>query len=129
MSRGTVVVQIGRSLKINTDQKLSLKNKNQSNKVLSRNISRKLDDRISIKTKKTHHPRVSKSAFAVAKGGGESGGTGFVVPGRLAVVGGGIDGDGPHTGGVSVTVTVVVRAAVARRPHVDVATPMSALRP
>lgn len=80
------------------------------------------------KQKKTHHPRVSKSAFAVAKGGGESGGTGFVVPGRLAVVGGGIDGDGPHTGGVSVTVTVVVRAAVARRPHVDVATPMSTLR-
>lgn len=56
MSRGTVIVQIGRSLKINTDQKLSLKNKNQSNKVLLRNISRKLDDRISIKTKKLTTP-------------------------------------------------------------------------
>lgn len=87
MSGGTVVVQIGCSLKTNRDQKFSLENKNQSNQTLSRITSRKLDDRIPIKTR-TYHPRVSESAFAVAKGGGESGGAGLVIPGRLAVVGG-----------------------------------------
>ena len=67
----------------------------------------------------THHARILEAAFAVTEGGGESGAAGLVIAGRLPIIGGGIDGDCPHAGCVAVTVTVVIRPAVTRRPHVD----------
>jgi hypothetical protein len=46
------------------------------------------------------------------KGGGEGGGAGFVITGSLAVVGGAVDGDSPHGGGIAVTVAVILRSSV-----------------
>jgi len=45
----------------------------------------------------------------------------------LAVVDGTVDADGPHTRGVSVTVTIVLLSAVPGRPDVDIAQSVSAL--
>lgn len=45
----------------------------------------------------------------------------------LTVVDGTVDADGPHTRGVSVTVTVVLLPAVTGRPDVDIAQSVSAL--
>lgn len=39
-----------------------------------------------------------------------------------------VDGDGPHGGRVAVAVAVVVLAAVAAGPHVDVAETLAALK-
>ena len=69
-----------------------------------------------------------RRALAVAKRGGEGGGTRLVVAGCAAVVGGRVDGHGPHAGGVAVAVAVVVGTAVARRPHVDVSFAIATLQ-
>lgn len=45
----------------------------------------------------------------------------------LTVVDGTVDADGPHTRGVSVTVTIVLLPPVTGRPDVDVAQSVSAL--
>ena len=76
----------------------------------------------------THHASVPGVALAVAEGGGQGGGAGFVITGGLTVVGGRVDADGPHAGCVAVAVAVVVGTAVARRPHVHVAEAFAALR-
>jgi hypothetical protein len=48
--------------------------------------------------------------------------------GVLAVVDGRVNRDGPHGGCVAVAIAVVVLAAVAARPHVDVAQSVATLR-
>ncbi len=63
----------------------------------------------------------------VGEGGGQGGGAALVVVRVLAGVDGGVDGDGPHGGRVPVAVAVVVLAAVAGGPHVDVAETVAAL--
>jgi hypothetical protein len=75
----------------------------------------------------THHAGVVTGALAVAEGGGEGGGAALVVARCPPVVGGWVDGHCPHGGGVAVTVTVVVRTAVSRRPHIDVALAVATL--
>lgn len=102
MSCGTVVVQIGRCLK----KEIKIQIKNLSISTSTGNLA--VND---IKWR-TYHPGISQGAFAVTERGGESRGAGFVISGRLSVVGGRINGDSPHTGGISVTVTVVVGAAI-----------------
>uniref|UniRef100_A0A915KKR9 Uncharacterized protein n=1 Tax=Romanomermis culicivorax TaxID=13658 RepID=A0A915KKR9_ROMCU len=44
----------------------------------------------------------------------------FVVVGVFAVVDGRIDGNGPHTGGVTVAIAIVIFAPVARSPDENV---------
>ena len=75
----------------------------------------------------TDHSGVLVAALAVAERGGERRRAALVVAGRLAVVGGRVDRNGPHAGRVAVTVAVVVVPAVARRPHVDGAETATAL--
>lgn len=74
----------------------------------------------------THHARVGVLG-AVAERGRERGRAALVVVRVLAVVDGRVDGYGPHGRRVAVAVAVVVRAAVAARPHVDVAQAAAAL--
>lgn len=75
----------------------------------------------------TYHPRV-RVLGTVAKCGSQGAGAALVVMGVLAVVDGTVDTDGPHTRGVSVTVTVVLLSAVPGRPDVDIAQSVSALK-
>lgn len=58
---------------------------------------------------------------AVAERGRQRRRAAFVVVRVLAVVDGAVDAYRPHAGGVTVAVAVVVFAAVAARPHVNVA--------
>ena len=75
----------------------------------------------------THHAGLRVPLPPVAEGGGQGGGAALVVQGGSAVVDGRVDGDGPHAGGVAITVTVVVAAAVPGGPHVDAAFAASTL--
>lgn len=75
----------------------------------------------------THHASLGVPLPAVAEGGGQGGGAALVVQGRPAVVDGRVDGDGPHAGGVAITVAVVVAATVPGGPHIDAAFAASAL--
>lgn len=47
--------------------------------------------------------------------------------GVLTVVDGTIDTDGPHTRGISVTITIILLSAVSGRPNVDIAQSVSTL--
>lgn len=76
---------------------------------------------------RTHHAGLGVPLPAIAEGGGQGGGAALVVQGGPAVVDGRVDGDGPHAGGVAVTVAVVVAATVPGGPHVDAAFASSAL--
>lgn len=74
----------------------------------------------------TYHPRVGVLG-AIAKGGSKGAGTALVVMGILAVVDGAVDTDGPHTRGVSVTITIVLLSAIPGRPDVNITQSVSAL--
>jgi hypothetical protein len=51
-----------------------------------------------------------------------------VIGGVVTSVDGRVDGDGPHGGGVTVAVAVVILAAVTAGPHVDVTQPVATLK-
>ncbi|KAL0595567.1 hypothetical protein AAY473_035758 [Plecturocebus cupreus] len=73
-----------------------------------------------------HH--VGQAGFKLLTSGGSQGGrAALIVQGGPAVVDGRVDGDGPHAGGVAVTVAVIVAATVPRGPHVDAAFAAAAL--
>lgn len=57
---------------------------------------------------------------SVAERRRQSGRAAFIVMGVLAVVNGAVNGYRPHAGRVSVTVTVIIFAAVAARPNVNI---------
>ena len=59
-------------------------------------------------------------ARAIAEGGGQRARAGLVVVRVLPGVNGGVDGDGPHAGGVAITVAVVVLSTISTGPHIDV---------
>ena len=65
----------------------------------------------------------SDSGFRVSASVGESGSQGggarLIVMSVLTVVDGGVDGDGPHGSGISITVAVVVFSSVTRGPDED----------
>jgi len=65
---------------------------------------------------------------SVAERGGQRGAAALVVVGVLAVVDGAVNGNGPHGGGVAVAVAVVLLAAVAGGPNIDVPEAISTLR-
>ena len=75
----------------------------------------------------SYHSGVLVAALAVAEGGGQCRGAALVIAGRLSVIGGRVNRDGPHRGGVPITVTIVIRATVTRGPHVDRAQSVTAL--
>lgn len=79
-----------------------------------------------IPTEFTYHPRV-RILGTVAKGGSQGAGAALVVMRILTVVDGTIDTDGPHTRGVSVTITIILLSAVPGRPDVNIAQSVSAL--
>jgi len=74
----------------------------------------------------TYHPRV-RVLGTVAESGSQGAGAALIVMCVLTVVDGTVDADGPHTRGVSVTVTVVLLSAIPGRPDVDIAQSVSAL--
>ena len=45
----------------------------------------------------------------------------------LAVVDGAVDRNGPHAGGVAITVTIIILTSIATGPHVDVSQAISTL--
>lgn len=79
-----------------------------------------------IPAKYTYHSCI-RIFGTIAKSGSQSARTTFVVMGVLTIVNGTVDTDGPHTCGVSVTITVVLFSAISRCPDIDIAQPVSAL--
>lgn len=75
----------------------------------------------------THHASLGVPLSAVAEGGCQGGGAALVIQGSPAVVDGRVNGDGPHAGGIAVTVAVIVTAPVPRGPHIDAPFATSAL--
>lgn len=75
----------------------------------------------------THHACFRVSFTAVAEGGGEGGGAAFIIERGASVIDGRVNRDGPHAGGVSVAVTVVIATTISGGPHIDAAFATSAL--
>lgn len=52
----------------------------------------------------------------------------FIVVRILAIVDGAVNGNCPHGGGIAIAVAIILLAAIARRPDIDVAQAISALQ-
>lgn len=52
----------------------------------------------------------------------------FIVMRILAIVDGTVNGYRPHGGGIAIAVAIILLAAIARRPHIDVAQTIASLR-
>ena len=75
----------------------------------------------------TYHTRVCVSRFSVAESRGECRAAGFVVSRCLPVISDWVDGYCPHRGGVTITVTIIVRSTIAWRPYIDTASAITSL--
>ena len=74
----------------------------------------------------TYHTGV-RILRAIAERAGQRGAAALVVVRILPIVDRTVDRNGPHGGGIPVTVAIVLLAPVTGRPHVDVAQPVPAL--
>lgn len=75
---------------------------------------------------RTHHSGVGILG-TVAERRRQRGGAALVVVGILAVVDGAVYADGPHAGRVTIAVAVVIFAAVAAGPNVNISQSVSTL--
>lgn len=64
----------------------------------------------------------------IAKCGRQCGATAFIVVRILTIVDGAVNGNCPHGGGIAIAVAIILLAAIARRPDVDVAQAISTLQ-
>lgn len=66
-----------------------------------------------IKSERTHNTSLRVAFSPVTECGRQRGGAAFIIQSGAAIVDRRVDGDGPHAGGVAVTVAVVIATAIA----------------
>lgn len=74
-----------------------------------------------IKSEHTHNTSLWIPFSPITECGCQSGGAAFIIQSSAPIVDRRVDRDGPHAGGITVTVAVVIAAAIAWCPHVDAA--------